>query len=851
MRGEYKALHRFMEGTDITYIIPVYQRNYDWKIEHCARLFDDLVMLSRENIEHHFFGSIVNVKAEDGGKGDYSIIDGQQRLTTVSLLLKALSDLIASGEIEVETTNLYERIVDVYLINRFAPENSRIRLKPIKSDSDAYQRIIQNKESIPNSNITVNYNYFVNRIKKQELTADELFASFQKLTVIDIFLDDKDNPQLIFESLNSTGLDLSEGDKIRNFILMNIPSVKEQEHLYEQYWHKIELNTNYDTSMFIRDYLSVKTKSTPPIARVYENFKEHYNKMLKGNAELTKEDYLKDLLEYSNIYFLIIASKTGYFKVDQILVRLNRLDFTVIRPFLLEAIALSPISDYSETKLSVNDLENILIIVESYLFRRMMNSIPTNALNKIFVRLNNDIYSLDGNYDNYVEKMKYILLSKTASGIFPDDAQFSEAIEHRDVYLMSSKNRRYIFDRLENQNYKEVHDVWSKLENNVYTIEHIMPQKLNKQWRKDLGEDANRIHDKWLHRLANLTITAYNSEYSNSPFSEKRENYSGYKHSGIRLTASIGKFDKWTEEELLQRNHQIVRIALELWPMIESSYTPKKIKVDRISLGDEVSFTNRKVIQMEFLGKDFELDSWRKALQIFVEQLIELDSSKFLSIANEESKILFPFYFDELRGADSNFYYVLSNGILMNVKSDTNTKINTMRALLNKYEIEENEVIFTLDPDTKPTNISGMSRSEILKDFWTYVINDVRRDTRFFHKFENNTVDNTVFTSIKGHQITIYLRTTRSESKVFLNIGSRDRNEVDEIFNRLLLEKEQFEESTNSVYEWVNDPKKRTAQIIKEKKDLSFNNLEDWESIADFFVEYCNHFDRLVSKVFD
>ena len=268
MKGTECKFVKYMEGADKRFVIPVYQRNYDWKTENCKQLYDDLVKIIKEHRKSHFFGSLVSVYNPDGHNEEFLIIDGQQRLTTVSLLFLAMYNLIDKGIIVSETANLKQRIFEEYLVDKWKPEDTRIKLKPVKNDQKAFGKLFSDStEHIRESNLTVNYDYFYDRIQKQEITIDQLYDAICCLEIINIRLDRDDNPQLIFESLNSTGLDLSEGDKIRNFILMGLPP-KEQEVYYEKYWNKIEVCTKYDVSAFIRDYLSVKQfrsrrKSTP------------------------------------------------------------------------------------------------------------------------------------------------------------------------------------------------------------------------------------------------------------------------------------------------------------------------------------------------------------------------------------------------------------------------------------------------------------------------------------------------------------------------------------------------------------------------------------------------------------
>ncbi len=291
MKGSECRLIEYMEGSKRRFIIPVYQRNYDWKTENCKQLYDDLEKVIKNNRRSHFFGSIVSVYEPAGRNTEFLVIDGQQRLTTVSLLFLAMYNLISKGVVVPEDESLGKQIYEDFLVDKYQPKETRIKLKPVKNDQEAFGKLFENEdEHIRESNLTINYNYFYDRIQKQEVTVDQLFDAICRLEIIDIKLENDDDPQLIFESLNSTGLDLSEGDKIRNFILMGLPARKQEEY-YEKYWNCIEECTKYDVSSFVRDYLSVKQLAIPSQRKIYVEFKGYVE-----TSELEVEELLRDLV---------------------------------------------------------------------------------------------------------------------------------------------------------------------------------------------------------------------------------------------------------------------------------------------------------------------------------------------------------------------------------------------------------------------------------------------------------------------------------------------------------------------------------------------------------------------------
>src|SRR5574344_1383826 len=294
MKGQDKFLTEFIDGSRNRFIIPVYQRNYDWKKDNCIQLYNDLIKTAKYNKPSHFFGSIVYASANNGNRNDYLIIDGQQRLTTVILILAAIVNLMKEGIVEAKNENLNKYIEETFLIDKFNPNERKMRLKPIKNDCDAFDKIVLGKKDSYDhkSNVTSNYIYFYERIQLNEITVDELCEAIEKLKIIDIFLEKDDEPQSIFESLNSTGLDLEEGDKIRNYVLMGLSSI-EQEEYYENYWNPIELQTNYKVSTFVRDYLAIKQGRVAVIDNVHPTFKEFIE---NPKSPLVIKDVLEEMV---------------------------------------------------------------------------------------------------------------------------------------------------------------------------------------------------------------------------------------------------------------------------------------------------------------------------------------------------------------------------------------------------------------------------------------------------------------------------------------------------------------------------------------------------------------------------
>ncbi len=576
VHGDAKYLVRFLGGADKRFMIPVYQRNYAWKIPQCKKLYDDLIKVIKMNRENHFLGSIVSVYNPDSYAQEYLIIDGQQRLTTISLLLLALYHSIKQGVVKSNNNQLAQKIYDEYLIDKYQSDETKIKLKPIRQDNYAFQTLFEtNKEHIESSDITMNYEYFKTRIQWGEIAPDDLFDSICRIIIVDITLNHEDNPQLIFESLNSTGLDLEEGDKIRNYIFMGI-TPKKQTLYYKKYWSVIEQYTRYHVSDFLRHYLSVKQQKIPAIRKVYTAFKEY------AELESDTEMILKDMEQYAKWYEKILFAKTHSKKINDALTRWKKLDFSVSIPFLLEIFDI-----WTQNILTDKEVIEILEYIESYLFRRMICDLPTNALNKIFISLDKEIVRLDGTRKQYVKKLKYIFENKKEKMQFPSDTMFLECLTTKNIYAMSSKAKQYILERLENGNNMECKNIYDMLEKGICSIEHVMPQQLTPAWKIALGQNWKEIHDIWLHRLANLTLTAYNGYYSNKTFSEKRDMEKiGLKESGFRINQMIAQKQQWTLKEMEERNEELKKTALQLWTFTKSNYEPTKKVLTYYTLED-------------------------------------------------------------------------------------------------------------------------------------------------------------------------------------------------------------------------------------------------------------------------
>lgn len=686
MKGEAQPLIKYFDGSDKRFIIPLYQRNYDWKEENCEQLFQDLIKLHNSDRKSHFFGSIVS--SIQSGTEDRYIIDGQQRITTVSLILIAMVNAMKEGIIEADDSKLVEKIFKRYLVDEYQEDERKVKLKPIKKDMQAFDALLYKPKDqyIKESNVTRNYDFFYDKITKCELNIDELFESIKKLEVINIRLDEDDDPQLIFESLNSTGLDLSEADKIRNYLLMSL-SPSEQDDLYTRFWNPIEENTKYDPSSFVRDYLTMKQGKIGRIDKIYFIFKEYAESVGLSRAEL-----LEDMHHYARIYNQVDNAKVGSEKLNRKLNQLRTLDSTIAYPFFMAFF------DYTKkSNMPEDEIYKVIDLVEAYWARRIICNLPSNALNKVFATLHRDILNHinkagNDNVPTYVSVLTYVLLKKGRSSVFPCDEEVIGDFVSRQVYKMPTNLRMFIIERMENRDNNERHDVVKELSEKEITIEHIMPQTLSDKWKKSLGEDWERVHRQYLHTMANITLTGYNSQYSNLTFAEKRDMDKGFKDSSFRLNNYIKSCDQWTEKELKERQQDLLNVFMNLWPMPSTTFEPVKQEVESASLDDEdFEFTGKKIQAYIFHGVRYSVNNWKEMLvQVCGHILLEKRSTIEWLCANEKSG--FNTLPESTRKEIGPNMYVWTD-------NSTSSKINILNGMFAECNIPTSELVFEFRPD--------------------------------------------------------------------------------------------------------------------------------------------------------
>lgn len=551
-------------NTSRQFIVPIFQRNYSWQKSQYEQLWFDILRASKfKEKQNHFIGSIVYIDmgTPAGRPQQLLLIDGQQRLTTISILLCAIKDYVQKFNLETKLINL-AKIKNQFLYNSDEIDEDRYKLLLNVQDKETYIKLIDNTiftVNKPATNIIKCYEFFYERIEdfiKQHGQIDEIYAGIFKLSLVSISLDkDSDNPQMIFESMNSTGKDLSQTDLLRNYLLMDLTPEK-QTRLYKTYWKPMEELFGEDIykndvnkfDYFIRDFLTLKsdTGHICKINNVYENFKRYY---LDNNCE--KFAVLKDLFTYAKYYACIDLLQENDDELKLYWQEFKKLDSHVVYPFLLKLY-----DDYSCQILIKEDFKKILQVVISYLWRRAICEIPTNSLSKTFATLYQAV-----DKDDYVNSVIKAFVFKSSYKRFPSDYEVREKLQTKDIYHF--RLRKYLLEALENYYHKEPID----LNTANYTIEHIMPQNIehNLLWQQMLGEDWQEVHSLYLHTLGNLTITGYNAEMSNKSFGEKVNGESGFKHSHLKLNESIAQSDVWNKKAIQRRTNILTDIILKIW----------------------------------------------------------------------------------------------------------------------------------------------------------------------------------------------------------------------------------------------------------------------------------------------
>ncbi len=661
MKGAENNIYKFMSGGE-RYIIPCYQRPYSWKEKNCRDLFDDMInLLKRSHNDFtatHFIGSIVCQQVK-GPQSGYFIIDGQQRLTTIYLFYLALyriakkqadsNDIAPSIKFKILTDSSSGGIGSL----------GKHRFELSADDQLAMDKLFADdvNEYVKDSKLTTNYLLFCQWIEElPQLNLSDLLEVTKRLVFIEINLDQGDNAQRIFESLNSTGVVLSEGDKVRNFLLMGFGPERVKGY-YHELWRPMEQNCHKELSEFIQYYLAIQYGRAPSMKTLYLYVKDYVQHSGLDNVKV-----LEELLAYSKLFARINSCSYELYSdhdtdlskperaelsraIEQSLRGLKYLDYSVCNPVVMQCLML-----HRGGLIRGAELLEILKIIEAFFFRRWACGKNSQGLNRTFQALAASL-SADAAKDGLVRKLVATLSveDKDAVCYMPNDDDFVKALQTRNLYSSTNGSNGifYMLERLENYGSLEQVDITNK----TFSIEHIMPQKLSPEWRTELGPDADTIHHTWLHRLANLTVTAYNSKYSNSSFADKCAMEHGFASSPLRLNRDIAAFKHWGPEAMQQRAKTLIAKALTIWPYPRenSAIAVNPSEQQQVVLTEPVSAPKQGAgAENVVMPQDFS----QQQTSLLPEQEQGASSTRLQSTSNEPS--LFDYCladeFDDLRG---------------------------------------------------------------------------------------------------------------------------------------------------------------------------------------------------------
>ncbi|OBX09387.1 hypothetical protein QV09_08190 [Gallibacterium salpingitidis] len=623
MKANETKVETFLSSNKTQFIIPVYQRNYDWNIQQCHQIWKDILEVGVKNeMNAHFIGSIVYIHDDvytSSRIKELTIIDGQQRLTTLTLIYLALYQFTK----ELGDNDLANEISETYLINKFASDDEKLKLKPTDNNNKALKYLLRadsSKEFLDFSRLIDNFNYFKKMINQENYLI--ILDGLSKLMFVEISLErGKDDPQRIFESLNSTGLELSQADLIRNYILMGL-NYENQNKIYNNYWEIIErfaqVGHESRVSDFIRDYLTLINKRIPTKSKVYVEFKNQF-----PTSDLkTLEENLSPIKSLVKFYNKLLNPNSEPDKdIRKQLEYINRIEVNVAYPFLMKVY-----EDYTNNIIDKKVFIEILELVQSFVWRRFIVGAPTNGLNKIFMTCYEQI-----DLKNYLYSFQKFLLEKKGIQRFPRDKEVKESLKFKDVYNIKGKNRTYLLERLENFENKEP----VIIENNPeITIEHIFPQNPDPQWKKDLSEeDYNELKETYMNTIGNLTLSGNNGKLGNKSFKDKRDKDDvGYKYSRLWLNRYLATLEKWDLEEIEKRFEVLSHRFFNIWriPSIEFDLiSEEKMRSDEVNIFDAEDPRNKKLEYAIFLDKKLEVNQVSKLYSEIFKQLFELNPENF------------------------------------------------------------------------------------------------------------------------------------------------------------------------------------------------------------------------------
>lgn len=681
------VITNFLSQNGQQYKIPVYQRNYEWSREQCKKLFDDIVQAAKRN-QLHFTGSIVyQPLAPIKGINNNIVIDGQQRLTTIYILIKALVDKSTS---DAEKTMPLAALFNTDQFNQYnLDETTKVKLKPAKDNNDQLLTLLYDKHDQIDKSCEIyrNYIYFCELIEEQQkigVTVSDVYRGIGLLTVAIIQLDNSDKAQEIFERINSTGIPLSLADKIRNYILM---TDVDQDRLYEEYWLKIErLLPKEQLSAFFLDYLNIKIDGFAKEGDAYDVFKHVYS-----NGKYTNESMLQEIHHYAQFYHTFLNGSKEYGnEVDELLKSLQKLKQTTVFLFLFRVF-----DDYEAGVIGQKELAKVLRFLLNYSIRRLICEVGSNSLRGLYKTLYSRVFAVESNKEHYYDAIVSFFKQLTSKDALVDEDTFVLALKQNNLYRKNALCK-YLLIAIENQG-KE------KLETEELSIEHIMPQNknLSSAWQKMLGEDCWKdVQEKYLHTLGNLTLTGYNSELGDLPFADKKKKIEEVGSKVVTLYSDVKTCDIWNEDAMEARAERLADIITKLYAIEavekEISFEDPRYKEYTCGAPEDATYKTPKYYVLQ--GERVNASNFAEMLRSVILRLYELDSTIIENMAkNKESvlswsqQIMFSYDVEDVIGdcklGDTDIYQSTgySAAHIMYI----------IKALLEKYDIELSDFTYS------------------------------------------------------------------------------------------------------------------------------------------------------------
>lgn len=692
-------LNDYIEPNKKQYCIPVFQRDYAWTEEQCTKLFEDIVMAYKKD-RPHFCGSFVY--APLGSKkhiDSYIIIDGQQRFTTLYILIKALAD---SADDDRDKDALQRYLYNEDKFDRYGlDEKSKLKLKPVKTDNDQLLLLMSGKiEQMDKSRrgiIYHNYMLFMQLIKSflEESSANSVLMindGIEKLICADIRLDTDDNAQEIFERINSTGIKLGLADLIRNYILM---TDTDQERLYEEYWLTVQnLLPDKLLDNFFIDYLNMKSDGFVKESEAYKSFKQVY---VEGKYD--NERMLQEILHYAKQYYVFCYGSSDFgAEVNKALAGLRKLKQTTVYLFLFRVF-----DDYENGIINKNELARVLKMLLSYSIRRLVCEIGSNTLRGLYKTLYGRVFEQKENKNTYYDSLVSFFLQQTSKNTIPSDNEFVTALQEKNLY---SKNAlcKYLLCAIENQG-KET------LDTENLSIEHIMPQNknLSMSWQKMLGENWQSVHEKYLHTLGNLTLTGYNSELGDKPFEKKKEKLEETITHIAVLYSDVKDKSEWNSVNMEKRAKRLAEIILKLFPIEQPKtkieFTDPHYKLYTLANPDDATY--KTVNYFEFLGERVNVSSFAEMVRSIAQILYDMDNSIIDDMAKKHEPLpewttpAFSYEEDGVR----NPFKLRNCNIYISTGYSASACIFFIRGLMKKYEFDISEdFVYSAKPNNTSIN---------------------------------------------------------------------------------------------------------------------------------------------------